>query len=246
MSQRNIAPVLHQLLLNEFSDKSEWRIDAADLAGKIPDIDYKFPSHIVPLIKAAVNKINRETGMLVDLKVEKPKRGKADLIFRKSSNGTTPEKKPCETRMFPAQPVIRETRINAWESYKSMLKDSFSLYHKTFAHLAKTELAFLKWAKASNKERAALSSEIETKTWKNIMTRAQQNMNSMNRSDREKLEKQTARILSAFATDKNIIALVASLLVFDEDKADLETIRKIKKINETLVSWDELKQDLDL
>ncbi len=63
MSQRNIAPVLNQLLSDELSDKPEWRIDAVDLAKKIPDIDYKFPSHIIPLVKAAVKKANRESGM---------------------------------------------------------------------------------------------------------------------------------------------------------------------------------------
>lgn len=207
MNRRKIAPVLNQLLSHELAAKSEWRVDAVDLAKKIPDIDYKFPSHIIPLIQAAVKRTNRESGMTVDLQIEKPRWGKADLIFKKTSS-TPPRPSKQEDRK---DGNARELPGNPMESFKTMLKEAFSLYHKTFAHIARKELLFLKWKKASDRERAALNAEVEAKTWKYIMTEAQKRMVGMDQSKRENLEEQAARMLS----DRSVIALVASLLEHD-------------------------------
>ncbi len=96
-----------------------------------------------------------------------------------------------------------------------MLKKAFSTYHKTFADIAQKELLFLKWKEAHDHERALINTEVEAKTWKHIMTEAQKRMVGMNRSEREHLEEQTARMLSSIVSDKNVIALVASLMDHD-------------------------------
>ena len=216
MSQKNIAPVLCHILSNELSDKPEWRIDAVDLAEKIPDIDYKFPSHIIPLIQAAVKRTNRESGMNVNLEIEKPRWGKADLIFKKTTS-TPPRPSKQEDRKAGN---AREIPGNPMELFKAMLKEAFSLYHKTFAHIARKELLFLKWKKASGRDRAMLNAEAEAKTWKHIMTEAQKRMVGMDQSERENMEEQAARMLSSIAADRSVIALVASLLIFSDNKTN--------------------------
>ena len=216
MNRRKIAPVLNQLLSHELAAKSEWRVDAVDLANKIPDITHKFPSHIIPLIQAAVKRTNRESGMNVDLEIEKPRWGKADLIFKKTSS-TPPRPSKQEDRK---DGNARELPGNPMESFKTMLKEAFSLYHKTFAHIARKELLFLKWKKASDRDRAMLNAEAEAKTWKHIMTEAQKRMVGMDQYERENLEEKTARMLSSIATDRSVIALVASLLTFGYNKTN--------------------------
>lgn len=217
MSQKNITPVLSQLLSHELSGKSEWRVDAVDLANKIPDIKDKFPSHIIPLVKAAVKRTNRESGMNVDLEIEKPRWGKADFIFKKTTASTSPRHprreihKVGNAQEIPGSPM---------ELFKAMLKEAFSLYHKTFAHIARKELLFLKWGKASDRDRAMLNAELEAKTWKHIMTEAQKRMVGMDQYERENLEEKTARMLSSIATDRSVIALVASLLTFGYNKTN--------------------------
>lgn len=216
MSQKNITPVLSQLLSHELSGKSEWRVDAVDLANKIPDIKDKFPSHIIPLVKAAVKRTNRESGMNVNLEIEKPRWGKADLIFKKTTS-TPPRPSKQEDRKAGN---ARELPGNPMELFKAMLKEAFSLYHKTFAHIARKELLFLKWKKASGRDRAIINAEVEAKTWKHIMTEAQKRMVGMDQSERENLEEKTARMLSSIATDRSVIALVASLLTFGYNKTN--------------------------
>lgn len=209
MSQKNITPVLSQLLSHELSGKSEWRVDAVDLANKIPDIKDKFPSHIIPLVKAAVKRTNRESGMNVDLEIEKPRWGKADFIFKKTTASTSPRReihKVGNAQEIPGSPM---------ESFKTMIKEAFSLYHQTFAYIARKELIFLKWKNASDRNRAMLNAEAEAKTWKHIMTETQKRMVGMDQSERENLEEQVARMLSSIATDRSVIALVASLMKHD-------------------------------
>jgi len=52
------------------------------------------------------------------------------------------------------------------------------------------------------------------------MTEAQKRMVGMDQYERENLEEKTARMLSSIATDRSVIALVASLLTFGYNKTN--------------------------
>jgi len=77
-----LAVRLYELLVKTFQGRDDWSIDAVKLAQKIP-MKEEHPAHIVPKIKAAVNRINKKTSLKVHIEIERPKRGKAIFHFRK-------------------------------------------------------------------------------------------------------------------------------------------------------------------
>ena len=211
MSHKNIVSALYQILTDEFSSKSEWRIDAKELAGKIPEINCKYPSHIVPLINPVVKKINKTTNLNVDLEIEK-ERGKATLIFLNKRDAQDLIEEPPKTDKPEKTQVLKKPGIKPWESYKTLLKDAFSLYHTTFIKIAQAEHLFLKWSEISEEEKDALMAELETKAWKQITQDAQRHMNTLSLSERKELEEKTSRVLSDYSADKKIVSMVAYLI----------------------------------
>ena len=202
---------LQQTLADELSGQPEWRIDALELAGRIPEIKYRYPSHIVPAVKSAVNKINRQSELQIGLQIEKPQRGKATLIFLKRHNG-----KGLPRHGEPAVPVGDRQPAKddgaAWETCKALLGKAFSLYHLTFARLAEADHVFLKWGKASKEERDVLMAGLEAGAWQRITHNAERHMSSLTPSERAALQEKYARVLNEYSTDKKVISLIAYLL----------------------------------
>ena len=75
-----LAMRLYEILIKSFQFRDEWTINAQKLAEKIP-MKEKMVAHIIPKIKAAVNRINSKTTLTVKLEIERPKRGQAIFIF---------------------------------------------------------------------------------------------------------------------------------------------------------------------
>lgn len=80
----SLATRLYEILIKSYQGREEWEIDAVTLAQKIPMAE-RYPAHIVPKIRAAVNRINRSTDMRFDFTTRtSTKDGKKTiLVFRK-------------------------------------------------------------------------------------------------------------------------------------------------------------------
>ncbi len=76
-----LAMRLYEILIKSFQNRKEWSIDAKKLAQKIP-MKEKSVAHIIPKIKAAVNRINNNSNFKIELTIKRPKRGEAILIFK--------------------------------------------------------------------------------------------------------------------------------------------------------------------
>jgi len=77
-----LAMRLYEILVKSFQSRDEWTIDAKKLAQKIP-MKEKAAAHIIPKIKAAINRINTNSAFKVSLIIERPKRGQAIFTFRR-------------------------------------------------------------------------------------------------------------------------------------------------------------------
>ncbi len=77
-----LAMRLYEILVKSFQSREEWTIDAKKLAQKIP-MKEKSAAHIIPKIKAAINRINTNSAFKVALIIERPKRGQAIFTFRR-------------------------------------------------------------------------------------------------------------------------------------------------------------------
>ena len=75
-----LAMRLYEILIKSFQTREKWIINAQKLAEKIP-MKERMVAHIIPKIKAAVNRINSKTNLIVKLEIERPKRGQAVFIF---------------------------------------------------------------------------------------------------------------------------------------------------------------------
>jgi hypothetical protein len=73
---------LYEILIKSFQNRNKWEINAMKLAQKIP-MNEKYPSDVIPKIKAAINRINKHTTLKVKLTDRRPKRGKAIFVFEK-------------------------------------------------------------------------------------------------------------------------------------------------------------------
>ena len=87
-----LALRLYEILIKTFHGRSVWEIGSLKLAQKIP-MKEAHPAHIIPKIKAAVNRINERTDLQIALEVRRPKRGKAIFEFRKLSTEEKDAKK---------------------------------------------------------------------------------------------------------------------------------------------------------
>ena len=77
-----LATRLYEILLNSFEESNIWKINAMQLAEKIP-MKEKYPAHIVPRIKAALNRINENIDIKFTLEVDQIEPGKTILCFIK-------------------------------------------------------------------------------------------------------------------------------------------------------------------
>jgi len=81
-----LAMRLYEILAKSFQNRDEWVIEAKKLAQKIP-MKERAVAHIIPKIKAAVNRINAKTSLRVCLQIERPRRGQAIFTFRRLQEG---------------------------------------------------------------------------------------------------------------------------------------------------------------
>lgn len=102
-----LALRLYELLVKAFQGRAEWKVGALNLAKKIP-MKEKYAAHIIPKIEVAVGRINKNTDFRLELKVERPERGKAVFVFRKlpekgeaGKSGNKVEKKEAPKSINP-------------------------------------------------------------------------------------------------------------------------------------------------
>lgn len=125
-----LAMRLYEILIKSFQSRDEWTINAQKLAEKIP-MKEKMVAHIIPKIKAAVNRINSKTNLTVKLEIERPKRGQAififtrvtdlvlgqNLIVERSYKDELPEKLNKLTELLPEKQREKKTIKNLIQKY---------------------------------------------------------------------------------------------------------------------------------
>ncbi len=79
-----LAMRLYEVLIKSFQNRDEWTIEAKKLAQKIP-MKERAVAHIIPKIKAAVNRINAKSNLRVSLYIKRPQRGQAIFTFKRLS-----------------------------------------------------------------------------------------------------------------------------------------------------------------
>jgi len=109
-----LAMRLYEILMKSFQNRDEWRIDAIKLAEKIP-MKEKYPADIIPKIRSAVNRINEYTNLKIRLLVEKPKRGKAVLIFLKDGEVVRHLLKESILKLLPPGEERKKTLVSVIE-----------------------------------------------------------------------------------------------------------------------------------
>ncbi|NCO98342.1 RepB family plasmid replication initiator protein [bacterium] len=81
-----LAARLYEILTKTFQGRDQWEIGAENLAKKIP-MSEQYPSHIIPKIRAAISRINRNTDLCFDFSTRRSQKDKKKvvLIFRQVS-----------------------------------------------------------------------------------------------------------------------------------------------------------------
>lgn len=74
---------LYEILSKSFQGRSVWEINAMKLAEKIP-MRERYPADVIPKIQAAVKRISEHSSLHVQLRVKRPARGQAILVFEKA------------------------------------------------------------------------------------------------------------------------------------------------------------------
>ncbi len=82
-----LAMRLYEILIKSFQNRDEWTIEAKKLAQKIP-MKERAVAHIIPKIKAAVNRINAKSNLKVSLHIKRVRRGQAFFTFKRVSGDT--------------------------------------------------------------------------------------------------------------------------------------------------------------
>ena len=128
-----LAMRLYEILIKSFQNRAEWTIEAKKLAEKIP-MKEKAVAHIVPKIKAAVNRINNNSNFKVSLFIKRPRRGEAIFIFKKVNTleeVCISEEKPrqCEVDKFLTL-IPEEHRTK--KSIKILIEKYFKKYGEEY------------------------------------------------------------------------------------------------------------------
>lgn len=102
-----LATRLYEILSKSFYARNTWKINAIKLAEKIP-MKEKYPAHIVPKIKAALNRINENTDAKFTLEVDQIERGKTILCFTKlaSCQASNLIKQETTETVIPQDPEV--------------------------------------------------------------------------------------------------------------------------------------------
>lgn len=79
-----LATRLYELLSKSFHGRQAWEIEVVKLADKIP-MKERFPAHIVPKIKTAVARINKNTELKISVRTRKADQGETIFIFEKTA-----------------------------------------------------------------------------------------------------------------------------------------------------------------
>jgi hypothetical protein len=99
---------LYEILVKSFQNRSLWEIDVLKLAQKIP-MREEYPAHIIPKIKAAVNRINEGTELQLELEIRRPRWGKAIFVFHQVSGRGEEEEPEEELRVWDVGEEQRES-----------------------------------------------------------------------------------------------------------------------------------------
>lgn len=75
-----LATRLYEILSKSFTGRGEWEIDAVKLAEKIP-MSERYPAHIIPKIRTAIDRINRNTSTQYHFTCRPSKSEKKRVIF---------------------------------------------------------------------------------------------------------------------------------------------------------------------
>ncbi|MBX6424264.1 replication initiator protein A [Thermosulfurimonas sp. F29] len=106
-----LAVRLYEILIKNFQNREEWRIEVTKLAEKIP-MKKKYPSHIITKIKTAINRINEHTDLKINLEVEKFK-NKTILMFCKGKKRHHDHLLESLIKLLPPSERKKQTLIEA-------------------------------------------------------------------------------------------------------------------------------------
>ena len=104
-----LATRLYEILCKSFHGRDTWEINAIKMAEKIP-MKERFPAHIIPKIKTAVNRINRCTDTQFLLETRQIKAGQTILCFKKqtvSKSVLMSQQTTKKTFAIPNKPEIK-------------------------------------------------------------------------------------------------------------------------------------------
>lgn len=128
-----LATRLYEILCKSFHGRDTWEINAIKMAAKIP-MKERFPAHIVPKIKTAVNRINRCTDTQFILETRQIKAGQTILCFKKqtvSKSVLMSKQTAKEAFATPDKPEIKsliELLPVARRSQKTILEPIIAFY----------------------------------------------------------------------------------------------------------------------
>jgi hypothetical protein len=128
-----LATRLYEILCKSFHGRDTWEINAIKMSEKIT-MKERFPAHIIPKIKTAVNRINRCTDTQFLLETRQIKAGQTILCFKKqtvSKSVLMSQQTAKETFTIPDKPEIKgliELLPVARRSQKTILEPIIAFY----------------------------------------------------------------------------------------------------------------------
>lgn len=104
----SLATRLYEILIKSYHGRDLWEIEALKLAEKIP-MKERYPAHIVPKIRAAVNRINKNTTSVFEFSTRTGGKGSVILSFRKlSQEKTVPQPHAQKAELSKSKPPSNE------------------------------------------------------------------------------------------------------------------------------------------
>jgi hypothetical protein len=124
---------LYEILCKSFHGRDTWEINAIKIAEKIP-MKERYPAHIVPKIKTAVKRINRNTNAQFLLETRRLKPGQTILCFKKEAlpkSSLFEQEATKQTFTIPDKPEIKkliELLPMARRSQKTVIEPIIAYY----------------------------------------------------------------------------------------------------------------------
>jgi len=128
-----LATRLYEILCKSFHDRDTWEISAIKMAEKIP-MKERYPAHIVPKIKTAINRINKCSDTKFLLETRTKDRGQTILCFKKTVAAKTllpfhqPEKESFTMPDKPEIIVLINLLPESRRSQKTILEPVIAFY----------------------------------------------------------------------------------------------------------------------